>query len=142
MEHVDRRGFVGTMTALGVAGPAVLLGGCGGLHYIAARAEGSRLEIDVAALGPEGAAYVSAPGLDRPIYVHRTAQGSYSAVLAECTHRRCIPEPAGERLVCPCHGSEFTLAGRVLEGPAERDLLTFRAEAQGSLLVIETGVRG
>ncbi len=88
---------------------------------------------------PEGAGYVAAPGLDRPIYVHRTAQGSYSAVLAECTHRRCIPEPAGDRLVCPCHGSEFTLAGTVLEGPAERDLPTFGVEVRGPLLVIETG---
>ncbi|MDH3223649.1 MAG: Rieske (2Fe-2S) protein, partial [Gemmatimonadota bacterium] len=120
----------------------VLLGGCGGLHYVAARTEGSRLEIEVAELEPGGAGYVAAPGLDRPIYVHRTARGSYAAFLAECTHRRCIPEPAGERLVCPCHGSEFTLAGQVLEGPAERDLPTFRVEAQGPLLIIETGGLG
>lgn len=39
-----------------------------------------------------------------------------------CTHMGCILDLSGNKLLCPCHGSEFSLDGKVLEGPA-RDAL-------------------
>jgi Rieske Fe-S protein len=42
----------------------------------------------------------------------------------------------GDRLVCPCHGSEYDLLGRVLEGPAERPLTRFPVSVEGDDLVI------
>ena len=46
------------------------------------------------------------------------------AVSARCTHLGCLvafneAETAWE---CPCHGSRFDIAGKVLQGPARRPL--------------------
>jgi len=64
------------------------------------------------------------------------------ALLARCTHRGCQPEPVGDRLVCPCHGSEFDLRGSVLEGPADRPLTRYDVAVDGDDLVILTDRRG
>lgn len=40
-----------------------------------------------------------------------------------CTHLGCIIRSAsGNELVCPCHGSRFSLNGTVVKGPAARPL--------------------
>lgn len=51
-----------------------------------------------------------------------------------CTHLGCRLNYSEEhkRLVCPCHQSQFDLAGKRLEGPARRDLATFEVEVTGS----------
>ncbi len=47
-----------------------------------------------------------------------------TAVLsAHCTHLGCvINQLENERLICPCHGSEYDLNGKVLKGPAYKNL--------------------
>ena len=39
-----------------------------------------------------------------------------------CTHRGCTVEDKDGKYVCPCHGAEFDLEGRVTKGPAKKDL--------------------
>lgn len=47
---------------------------------------------------------------------------------AHCTHLGCkIDKMQGDRLVCPCHGSEYDLEGKVLKGPAYRNLTEMKA---------------
>lgn len=42
---------------------------------------------------------------------------------ARCTHLGCtINKVEQDKFLCPCHGSEFSLDGKVLNGPAYRDL--------------------
>ncbi len=42
---------------------------------------------------------------------------------ARCPHLGClINRLENEQLVCPCHGSRFSVDGKVLEGPAFKDL--------------------
>jgi Rieske Fe-S protein len=42
---------------------------------------------------------------------------------ARCTHLGCtINKLENNRLVCPCHGSEFDLDGNAIKGPAFRSL--------------------
>jgi Rieske Fe-S protein len=55
---------------------------------------------------------------------YRDEQGNLHAVSATCTHLGCqVTFNAAERTWdCPCHGSRFDIDGRVLEGPAVRDL--------------------
>lgn len=43
---------------------------------------------------------------------------------ADCPHLGCsINRHENDRLICPCHGSHFSLEGKVLRGPAVKDLL-------------------
>lgn len=72
---------------------------------------------------------------ERPVLVWKTEDG-YAAASATCTHmggtlRLNLEE---QRLECPVHGSRFRLDGTILNGPAEKKLLIYRAEAKGGKL--------
>lgn len=60
-----------------------------------------------------------------PICIFRVSDTEYHALYLECTHSGCEVQPQQNFLVCPCHGSEFTHTGKVLNPPAEKDLRTF-----------------
>lgn len=72
-----------------------------------------------------------------PVYVHRHSEARYSAVLTRCTHQGCEAEPEAERIVCPCHGSEYAFDGRVLQGPAERPLTRYPVSISGDEIHVE-----
>lgn len=55
----------------------------------------------------------------------RKSESEFIAVRTICTHKGCDVELVGTKFVCPCHGSEYTLDGKVTEGPAKQDLKTF-----------------
>ena len=54
-----------------------------------------------------------------------------------CTHLGCIVDGTPDGFACPCHGSKFDHAGRVIAGPAPRALtwLAITEAADGSLVV-------
>ncbi len=104
---------------------------------------GGRLVISASVLGADGHAFVQSPDMPRPVYVRRLDSGEVTAVLARCTHNGCQPEPIGDRLSCPCHGSEFAFDGTVLQGPAQRPLVHYEVtEEDGDLIVWLEGRAG
>ena len=60
----------------------------------------------------------------RRMACYRDEDGTMHAVSPTCTHLGCqVTFNTAERTWdCPCHGSRFDIDGRVLEGPAVRDL--------------------
>ncbi|GAB3272532.1 FAD-dependent oxidoreductase [Sinomonas notoginsengisoli] len=64
----------------------------------------------------------------RATAVYADADGETHALSARCTHLRCVVEfapgsgDAPPTWDCPCHGSRYALDGRVIQGPAEKDL--------------------
>jgi ubiquinol-cytochrome c reductase iron-sulfur subunit len=54
----------------------------------------------------------------------RTQRPEWLVVLGICSHLGCVPMQGGEAegWRCPCHGSQFDLSGRVVHGPAGRNL--------------------
>jgi glycine/D-amino acid oxidase-like deaminating enzyme/nitrite reductase/ring-hydroxylating ferredoxin subunit len=58
------------------------------------------------------------------VAVYRDEQGALHECAAACPHLGCIVNwnDAEETWDCPCHGSRFDRLGRVLNGPANRDL--------------------
>jgi cytochrome b6-f complex iron-sulfur subunit len=71
-----------------------------------------------------------------PVCLYRLDEGSYLAALLECTHRGCELNVGGGLYTCPCHGSEFSIEGKVLEGPAEEDLKLFKTESDNEFIYV------
>jgi cytochrome b6-f complex iron-sulfur subunit len=71
-------------------------------------------------------------------YVIRLADG-FRALSAVCTHLGCITryQPDRNIIACPCHGSQFTIGGDVIAGPAPRPLrwLQMNLSEKGELIV-------
>ena len=53
----------------------------------------------------------------------RTQQPQWLVVVGLCTHLGCIPSQNNDGWLCPCHGSVFDNSGRVMRGPAPKNLL-------------------
>ena len=65
-------------------------------------------------------------------------EGKLFALSSVCTHKGCkVRAQSDGSFVCKCHGSRFSPDGKVLNGPAVRDLprLPVAATAEGHLLV-------
>jgi Rieske Fe-S protein len=92
-------------------------------------------------LAPRGAVRIQPAQQDDPVYVLALGQDEFAAVSPICTHRGCVVDVAGERLVCPCHGSTYSRRGDVLRGPAERALTRYPLARDGDALVIDLGAR-
>ena len=69
--------------------------------------------------------------------VSRTAQDTFTALTAVCTHESCtITGFQSPTFVCPGHGSEFTTSGSVARGPASAPLRQFATRFAGNALTI------
>jgi cytochrome b6-f complex iron-sulfur subunit len=69
--------------------------------------------------------------------VARTAQDSFVALSAICTHQTCTITGFGnQNYVCPCHGSTFDVNGHVLGGPAPAPLHQYPTQFTGGILTI------
>ncbi len=59
-----------------------------------------------------------------------------------CTHLGCkINQEKNNRFVCPCHGSQFTLSGEVVKGPATKNLmqLNFTKDKKTGKIIVYAG---
>lgn len=58
------------------------------------------------------------------IAAYRDAEGRMTERSAVCTHLGCVVDwnPSSRTWDCPCHGSQFDPFGKVINGPANRDL--------------------
>lgn len=62
---------------------------------------------------------------DKQYGVYKDNSNAVHFVQAECTHMKCIIKWNSDEKTwdCPCHGSRFSYEGKVLNGPANTDLL-------------------
>ncbi|MCB0720811.1 MAG: ubiquinol-cytochrome c reductase iron-sulfur subunit [Ignavibacteriae bacterium] len=56
------------------------------------------------------------------VIVIRTSKNKFTALSTICTHKKCDVEYTGSKFECPCHGSEYNKFGKVLNGPAKKNL--------------------
>jgi len=73
--------------------------------------------------------------------VFATVSGATAAISLSCTHQGCtVQRQADGKYLCPCHGAVYDHQGRVIAGPAKRDLPRFqiiqRAEDEVQLVGI------
>lgn len=121
--------------ALCCALPVALSACAARLRYAAPEQLGDRLGVRVADITANGV-LVELPGEDLPVYLRKGASGEYTAVSTRCMHRGCQVEPAAEKLVCPCHGSEYAFNGDVLQGPTDRPLTRYRVTTTNEMVFV------
>ncbi len=69
--------------------------------------------------------------------VARTAQNTFTAVSAICTHQSCtITNYSNQVYTCPCHGSQFNTSGGVTKGPASTSLRSYATQFANDQLTI------
>jgi thiosulfate dehydrogenase (quinone) large subunit len=91
---------------------------------------GHAATVGVSGLSADGQSLVAPwPGPDgAPILIVRRSAHQYGALSMQCTHEGCpINPPVEGVMTCPCHGSQFDLAGQVHHGPAQYPLGSYEA---------------
>ncbi len=75
--------------------------------------------------------------IEGSIIIINTGQG-FLALSSVCTHNGCKVsyDHAAGNLPCPCHGSVFSTAGAVLNGPAASPLQKYTISQEGDILTI------
>ena len=147
LDNADRRDFLGIATAaMGVAGAAAASWPfISSMNPSLDTLEKATTEVDLAAIALGQTETVSWGG--KPVFVvHRTpeqvvsvkdSQGGHDpqadkdrakqpewlVVVGVCTHMGCIPSRNDTGWLCPCHGSVYDNSGRILHGPAPKNLL-------------------
>lgn len=98
------------------------------------KATGEILRVPLAKIPPQGALVYR----QSQIALVREA-GEVVALSLVCTHLGCTLKVTPARLECPCHGSCFDHAGRVLKGPASRPLKRLAVNPTGKHLEVQLG---
>jgi cytochrome b6-f complex iron-sulfur subunit len=145
----SRREFcAGACEAATVAVAAVWLSSCGGptspsddpttlLPSVGASVAGRTVSVmldSASALAAVGGAGLVQTSLGS-FLIARTSQDAYTVLTAVCTHEGCtVTGFADSRYVCPCHGSQYTTAGLVTNGPAPRPLTQYASQVANGVL--------
>jgi cytochrome b6-f complex iron-sulfur subunit len=142
-----------TLSTLSLAALSMAVTGCGGsstapsggssslpaLPTINSNIVTSRIALTVDAGSPlatvGNAALVNASG--RSFLVARTAQDTFTALTAVCTHEACtVSNYQNLMYECSCHGSQYSVSGSAVRGPASRSLSSFSTTFAGNVLTI------
>ena len=125
---MGRRAFLQVAPAI----VPILATACAGARYAPASLDEERLAVARGDVGGKGA-LVESPGNELPIFVRAVGDDQFVALSTRCMHRGCQVDPGGDRFVCPCHGSEYSLSdGAVLKGPTEKPLVRFHVTASAT----------
>ncbi|MDZ4713316.1 MAG: Rieske 2Fe-2S domain-containing protein [bacterium] len=60
--------------------------------------------------------------------VFRAGESKFTTISTVCTHKKCDVEFNGSDFECPCHGSTFTKSGKVTNGPATKNLKSYKTK--------------
>jgi len=142
---MERRKFIKTCcySAIGIPLIGIFLQSCGTIYYANIKAEGKKLivpkseflQIKKDKTVERSFVFVQPDYFDFPICLYRIKENYYASLL-KCTHRGCELNVGGGIYSCPCHGSEFTVKGKVLEGPAEENLKTYKTKTDHEKIYI------
>ena len=87
-------------------------------------------------LGSVGGTALIDVGLPLPLAVTMTSGGVYAVTSTRCTHQGCEVMRGGPGWQCPCHGSQFTIDGEVVRGPAQSPLTMYDYQLSGDGTVL------
>ncbi|MGH2575835.1 MAG: ubiquinol-cytochrome c reductase iron-sulfur subunit [Ignavibacteria bacterium] len=130
-DKISRREFI-KKSAIGVIAGGTALSGLDTIVLPAksALAKAARLGDDIVVkLSDEKNASLANVGgsvlLDDENILIRMSQTQFAALNLICRHKGCVVELDKTKFVCPCHGSEYELDGKVTMGPSKENLKTY-----------------
>ncbi|MFT6814424.1 MAG: cytochrome b6-f complex iron-sulfur subunit [Sphingobacteriales bacterium] len=125
---------IGAMCCTGIM--TGVLASCSSIRYVAFKENNGVISIPLSAFVKNDKVLIDESKLKAPLLVVKQ-ENTYQALLMLCTHKACTLEANGAVLVCPCHGSEFSSSGKVLVGPASKDLFEYPCKAEKDTLNIK-----
>lgn len=142
---MDRRKFLENtcLTCVAVAVGSSFLQGCSSIKTINAFEENGYLTIDKTEFTAPSSGesinsiIVASNSLKVPMMVFKTGEDSYEAYSLECTHKGVKVEYVNNRFECPAHGSIFDNNGKVVKGPAKRDLKHYSTDKTATTIKIK-----
>jgi cytochrome b6-f complex iron-sulfur subunit len=136
---MNRKDFIKTcgLVSVGATTLSVLMDSCKTIFYAPNIISGNRIVIKRSDLAQTNSTVIKNNMLQAPIYLTKLNEQEYSAVLMYCTHKGCELNPAGNNLICPCHGSEFSTTGKVLNPPADKDLQHYSVTSDNENIYIQ-----
>lgn len=137
---MNRQEFIkqigGTSLFFMCGGTAAVLNSCSKSFYINGNIQNGNAILNKSDFMERAFIVFNNPELEHPVYVYKKNENDYVALSMKCTHKGCQLKPTGKILVCPCHGSEFSNAGKVLAPPAEADLKQFSVNLTNDHILI------
>jgi Rieske Fe-S protein len=143
---MDRRTFTQTcLSCLAGAVVAPILSACQSTHYTSGTIEANGITVLKSEFSylkkdqPMIRQYIIVRNdrMEFPIYLYRTSDSEYSALLMKCTHQGAELNASGDHLHCPSHGSEFNSKGLLVQGPAESNLRAFKVSTDNQKIFID-----
>lgn len=101
--------------------------------------EGSTIRLDLT--GSKTSVLTSTGGFlyiaSARVVVVNTGGSTIRAFTSICTHEGCnVDQFIDGRMICPCHGSQYDTAGRVVQGPATGNLKEYTVTRSGNTVTI------
>ena len=144
---MTRRNFISNtcVACLGGAALSNLLSGCASTHYVTGQLESTGIAVPVSEFeyikkkvkNYRQFIIVHHDRLEFPIYLFRTSETDFHALLMKCMHQGSELNASGDYLYCSSHGSEYDKNGNVTHGPAEKKLRTFPVSVQNEKIIIQ-----
>jgi Rieske Fe-S protein len=74
------------------------------------------------------------------LIIVRKSEKEYLVFSSVCRHKKCNVKYKDERklFVCPCHGSNYDLTGKVVKGPSTANIPQYDAILSGTKLIISS----
>ena len=64
--------------------------------------------------------------ITKTVIVIRKSSSKFIALSTICTHKKCDVDYDGNGFECPCHGSTYDKNGKVTNGPATKNLKSYK----------------
>lgn len=142
---MNRKHFIKSCcySAIGISLTGLALESCGTIYYaqstkksnklVVAKSEFIRIKKDKQVV--RDFVLIKSEENTFPICLYKN-ENNYTAALLKCTHRGCELNVGGDIYTCPCHASEFSTTGTVLQGPADKDLKMYKTETDNENIYI------
>ncbi|PTM97088.1 nitrite reductase/ring-hydroxylating ferredoxin subunit [Streptomyces sp. VMFN-G11Ma] len=147
------------VAAVGAAGLAVALTACGSSDDSSSGSSGTQAGDNASTGGDSGSGSSASSGSgggsalaktsdipegggkifkDQAVVVTQPASGTFKAFSTKCPHQGCaVSSIANGAIVCPCHGSQFSVAdGSVKKGPATTGLTAQNVTVSGDSITL------